>query len=883
MPFDQDDFEDEIRAHLEIAKAERVADGATFRDAHQQARKEFGNITLTTEAARRQWTPWWVDALHDRVSDVRYAIRSLTKTPAFALTVVGALALGIGVNAGVFTMLKAAAVSPIAGVSRSASLVTVFRETTSGRALNVSYPEFQYLRDHDTAFSGLMGSVLAKVGLGRGRDSRSLFAEFVSGNYFEVLGVRAARGRTLLPGDESAPGRQPVVVLSDGLWRRDFGADPAIVGTIITVNNQPLTVAGITDPAFHGTSVVYDVELYVPITMAPALGFTFNSRESTPSTILADRQAGVFMPQGFLRPGTTLARATAQTEALGAVLARERPISESPARMRTVAFWKTPGGAPAVLLPTLGLLSAMGLLVLTIACANIAGLVLVRGLSRRGEIAVRLAIGGARTRIVRLLVVENVVVALPAAALGLLLAAYGIPLVIAWVERLAAPQRIFLNMQVDGLVMTFAVLVACGSAIVFGFVPALQSSRVDLAAVMNEVSPRGATPGRLRAALVVAQVAVSLLLLVGSGLVARSLDAARHANPGFEMKHLATVSVDVKQNGYDEARGRLFYRRLLDTVRADPGTSSATVAAYAPLAFVDQPSRHIAIEGYEPKRDQDLAFLWNMVGPDYFRTLRIDLAVGRDFADRDDETAARVAIVNRTLAERFWGAAANAIGRRVRLDGEDWRTVVGVAADVKYIRINEAPRPYVYVPFLQAYRPAMMLQTRGPAPSDVLVERARAHITALDGELPILSARPDEDRMDGALMLFTLSARMLSVFGVTGMALAALGTYGLVAYTVKQSTHEIGIRMALGASRSNVVRAFVGRGLRLGGLGAAIGLVAALALTRLLATALFGVSATDARSFGTALAIVLGGVMVATVVPAWRAARTNPLSALRHQ
>jgi len=431
--------------------------------------------------------------------------------------------------------------------------------------------------------------------------------------------------------------------------------------------------------------------------------------------------------------------------------------------------------------------------------------------------------------------------------------------------------------------MTFAVLVACGSAIVFGFVPALQSSRVDLAAVMNEVSPRGATRGRLRAALVVAQVAVSLLLLVGSGLVARSLDAARHANPGFEMKHLATVSVDVKQNGYDEARGRLFYRRLLDTVRADPGTSSATVAAYAPLAFVDQPSRHIAIEGDEPKRDQDLAFLWNMVGPDYFRTLRIDLAVGRDFADRDDETAARVAIVNRTLAERFWGAAANAIGRRVRLDGEDWRTVVGVAADVKYIRINEAPRPYVYVPFLQAYRPAMMLQTRGPAPSDVLVERARAHITALDGELPILSARPDEDRMDGALMLFTLSARMLSVFGVTGMALAALGTYGLVAYTVKQSTHEIGIRMALGASRSTVVRAFVGRGLRLGGLGAAIGLVAALALTRLLATALFGVSATDARSFGTALAIVLGGVMVATVVPAWRAARTNPLSALRHQ
>jgi predicted permease len=398
-----------------------------------------------------------------------------------------------------------------------------------------------------------------------------------------------------------------------------------------------------------------------------------------------------------------------------------------------------------------------------------------------------------------------------------------------------------------------------------------------------DASPRGAARGRLRTGLVIAQVAVSVLLLVGAGLTTRSVEAARRAYPGFDASHVTAITLDLKQNAYDELRGRVFYRHLLDSARADAGIESATLAAFTPMAFLDSPSRRVAIAGYEPRRGEDLSFMSNTVDSDYFRTLRIPLLAGREFEDRDDDKAARVAIVNQTLAQRFWGGAANAVGKRVRIADGDWRTVVGVAADVKYSRINETPRPYLYVPLLQSYRSNMILQTRGAAPVGVLLDQARARIAALDPDLPILHARSMADSTRGAFMLFDLTASMLFVFGAAGMALAAIGTYGLVSYTVKQSTHEIGIRMALGASGLSVVRRFVERGLRLGVIGATIGIVAALGVTRLLSGALFGVSATDPISFAQALALVLGVVVVATIVPAWRASRTDPLSALRHQ
>jgi predicted permease len=884
LDLDEQDFQDEIRVHLAMAERDRLAEGADRQTARQASLKEFGNLTLATEAARQVWTPWWLEAARNVLSDVRYGLRALARNPAFSVTVVGVLTLGIGLNALVFTMLKGMALTPLSGVEHSARLAVIYGETTPGHEERISYPDYQQLRDHDAAFSQVMGSSVIVAGLGRGWGSRPIWGELVTGNYFQVLGVHAERGRTILPSDEVAPSGHPVAVLSDALWRSDFGADPGIVGKPIEVNHYALTVVGVADPSFHGTIVGYEVEVFIPIMMTAEVGVTDGLPGPTTSArILSDPSAQVLFPQGFLRPGTTVPNAAAATAGLWATLVQGRSPEATAERLRVVSFAQSPTGGQTYLLPSLMVLSAMGLLVLAIACANIAGLVVVRGLSRQGEIALRLALGASRRRIVRLLVVENLVLAVPSAILGVFVAARGVQMFVDYGETLAAPQRLFFNMNVDGLVVAFAVLVGCGCAWVFGFVPALRGSRIDLVTVMNDASPRNSARGRLRAGLVVAQVAVSLLLLVGAALVTRSLEAARTANPGFDTAQVASVSIDLRENGYDEARGRQFYRRLLDLARAEPGVDSATLAALSPMGLVDTRVERVAIEGYAPQRDEALAFMYNTVGPAYFRTLRIGLPAGREFEDRDDLTGGPVAIVNATLAERFWGSAGRALGHRLRLGTGPWRTIVGVAADVKYSRINEAPRPYVYVPGLQSYLSLMILHTRGPGSVDRLVDRARAAVVAIDPDLPILYARPLAQQIQGALFLFNLTAAMLFVFGVAGLALAALGTYGLVSYAVRQSTREIGIRLALGASRRAVVMSFAARGLRLGGLGTAIGLAAALGAGQLMRRALFGVTPTDPIAFGRALLVILVGVVLATVVPAWRAARTDPIEALRHQ
>jgi predicted permease len=883
-----DDFQDELRAHFAIAKADKMADGADPDSAHYASLREFGNVTLVTEDARKVWTPAWVEAVRDFLSDVRYAVRTLRKDAGFSLTVAAVLTVGIGVNAAVFTMLKGMALTPLPGVEGASRLVNVFATTSAGRTIRLSYPEYQHLRDHDRAFSGLFGSVSASVGLGRGRSSRSIYAELVTGNYFQTLGVGAALGRTLLPSDEIAPGAHPVIVLSDGLWRREFGADPAIVGQTVEINDRPLTVVGVSAGNFHGSILPFDVDAFIPVMMAADLGFSFGSQQTSAAGIFADRHTSMFIPRGFLAPGVSAAAAAAETEALWPAMARQRPLNDPARQLKIVPFWKMPGSAQQTLLPILMVLAATGLLVLLIACANIAGLLLVRGVSRRGEIAVRLALGASRSRVIRLLTIESLVAALPGTVLGVVAAERGTVWLIAYINTIAT-QQINFNASVDGMVIAFAAILACVCALVFGLTPAITSSRINLVEVLSEASRR-TVRGRVRGGLVVAQVAVSLLLLIGAGLTARSFDAALQANPGFEPAHLSAVVIDVKQNGYDAARGRTFYQRLLETARADAGIDSATLAAHIPMNFDDTPASRVSIDGYEPQPGEDLAFLTNTIASDYFRTLRITMLAGRAFEERDDEKSALVAIVNNTLAERFFArrqgggdGAANAIGRRVRIADGDWRTVVGVVADVKYLRINEAPRPYVYLPFLQNYRPAMVVHTRGAAPGEVLTEQARAAVAAIDPNLPILVASPMTDRIKGSLFLQDFAAIMLFVFGAGGMALAALGIYGLVSYAVKQSTREIGIRMAIGATSGSVLRLFIGRGMRLGAIGAAIGTVSALAATRMFATLLYGVSATDPISFGRGLAMVAGAILIATLVPAWRAARTNPLAALRRE
>jgi predicted permease len=884
VSLDEDDFSDEIAAHLAIATSDRIAAGLDPAAAREASIREFGNLALTTETARGVWTPRWLSVLQDLAADVRQARRGLARHPAFSLTVVGVLSLGIALNATVFSMLKSMALTPLAGVARSSALTAVYAETDAGRSLRLSYREYRQLRDRHTAFSSLLGYRLANVTVGRGRSARQLSAELVSGNYFQALGVAAQAGRTLLPSDEVAPGRHPIVVVSDGYWRGELNADPDAVGRTIVVNNNALTVVGVAEPGFHGTIVSYDVELFIPVMTAPQLGITFGTPPGTPpSDVLAHPAADVLYALGHLRPGRTRASAAAETDALWRDLAAQRPAGDSVVGLRVVPFWRLPGTAQSVMLPMLAVLTAMGLLVLLIACANIAGLVIVRAISRRGEIAMRLALGAGRARIVRLLLVENLLLAVPGAVLGVLLSGQALAWLVGQAEVMAVPQRLFLNVQTDALVVAFSVAAACGSALTFGFLPALRSSRLDFMATLHDESPRGSSRSRVRATLVVAQVAVSLLLLVGAGLVSRSLDAARLADPGFDARQVSTVTLDVKANAYTEARGRAFYRDLLASLRAAPGIESATMAQYTPMAFLETRRSPVVVDDGHPSETQDLSLLTNTTGPDYFHALRIPLRAGREFTDEDGPQSAPVAVVNVTLAERFWGSAANAIGKRLRVADGEWRTVVGVAADVKYLTINEGPRPYVYLPFLQDYRTSMIVHVRGEAPLSHLVDVTRDAVADLDADLPVLAVSSLERETRGSLIIFQLMALMLFVFGAAGLLLAGLGTYGLVAYTVRQSTHEIGIRLALGASRASVVRAVVGRGLRLSAIGVVLGTAAALGASRLLSGFLYGITATDAVSFAQALAIVGAGVALATALPASRAARMNPLVALRRQ
>jgi predicted permease len=400
----------------------------------------------------------------------------------------------------------------------------------------------------------------------------------------------------------------------------------------------------------------------------------------------------------------------------------------------------------------------------------------------------------------------------------------------------------------------------------------------------DDLSPRGGSRGRVRAMLVVAQVAVSLLLLVGVGLVMRSVSAARNADGGFDQRQVAVLYLDVTPSGYDEAQGRVFYERLLDAVRAQPGVESASLAASLPMSLVDGPSQKISVESYVPKEGEDTIFLVNRIADDYFETMRIPLLAGRDFDDRDGPDGQKVVIVNETMAERFWGGVQQAVGRRLRLGDGDWKMVVGVARDIKYARLTEGPRPHVYEPFDQRYEPERVLHVRARGLDErALIDLARAQVGSVDSTVPILLSTMLRDQTKLALNIFEMAGGMLSVFGAIAMALAALGTYGLIAYAAKQSTHEIGIRMAVGASRGHVARRFLQRGLRLGTIGALLGLLAAGALTRLLAGLLYGVSAFDTTSFTAALAAVLLAVLAASSIPAWRASRTDPIAALRHR
>jgi predicted permease len=799
----------------------------------------------------------------------------LAKSPGFTAVAVLTLALGIGGNATVFSWIRAALLNPLPGVVDPDRIVAAETVMPDGEYHTSSYPDYRDYRDRTYAFSGLIGCELVAVEMSLRNDAPAerVWGLLTTENYFDVLGVNAAIGRTFHAQPNQGLNSDPYIVLSEGLWARRFGSDPNVVGRTIHLNSHPFTVMGVAPRDFHGTIVGVSAEYWVPMMMQPQI---------LPGENLEERWPTFVHILGRLKPGVTISQAQAEMSTLAADFQKEFPQAEKGVGIYVAPVWKAHYGVQDFLRSVLGLLMIVAVFVLLIACVNVANLLLARATAREREIAIRGALGAGRGRLIRQLLAESLVLAAMGGAGGVLLAAWGAKLLTAFLPPLHLP--IGLPVGLDNSVLAFTLILSMVTGIVFGLAPAWRGSKIDLNQSLKEGGrSAGASAGshRLRDLLVVSEIVLATVLLVGAGLLVRSLHNAEEKGPGFNPDHVTLAAFDLRSNGYKGEESARYFDRLLERVRAIPGVESASHEQFAPLWFTGRSYSHVEIEGYTPGPREDMGIDLNIVGPDYFRTMQIPMIGGRDYSEQDRADAPPVVIVNQTMARRFW-PGRDATGHRLRIQGE-WRTVAGVARDIKYHRMNEEPQSFLYLPSLQAGRTDTNLLVRSAMPTSAVVSAVRAAAQSLDSKVQPLETDDMNGLLHAALFADRTATTVASVLGILGMLLAALGIYGVLSYSVSQRIREIGIRMALGAQRGDVLQLVVGQGLRLAVFGAAAGAVAGLGVTRWMRSMLFDVSAADPVTFACVVAVVTAVAAVAAYIPARRALCIDPMVALRYE
>jgi macrolide transport system ATP-binding/permease protein len=810
------------------------------------------------------------------LQDVRFGFRILLKSPAFTLVAALSLALGIGANTAVFSIINDSLLKPLP-VEEPARLVSVFTADV-GRLGNHPTSHLNYVdyRDQNQVFSGLLAYTFAVLSLNRGETTEPVFGHVVSGNYFDVLGVKAALGRTFLPDEDKTPGTHPVVVLSQGLWRRSFGGDPNLVGKTITLNRHEFTVAGIVPEGFTGTDLGPGPDLWVPMMMHDQV---------QPGFDWYDTRRGLFLNLiGRLKPGVSVEQAQASLKIFSGQLASTYPRDNEGRSAKIVPLLQAridPDGSGQLLLAS-GAMMGVVALVLLIACANIANLLLARASARRKEIAMRLALGAGRARLIRQLLTESLVLSLVGGLVGFLVAF--------WTKGLlqsvgpfddgptAAPVST-MNIRVLG----FTLLISLLSGVIFGLAPALQASKPDLVLTLKgetSAPARRAFGFNLRKALVVVQVALSLVALISAGLFVRSLRNAQAVNPGFTTSNILLAGFDLGREGMARSQVVNFERQLVERASALPGVQSAAIASNRP--FGGGILRSVFLEGQAPNARGVLVQI-NHVGLRFFETLGIQLSKGRDFSEHDGENAPPVVIINETMARRFW-PNQEAIGKRFKFFGEEfYREVVGVARDARYNSLTEANTPFIYLPLLQNYADAGTLHVRTTSDPTKIAAGVRSVAKELAPNVPLLNVQTLADRIDQSLDGQRLQTRLLAFFGLLALLLSSIGIYGVISYSVAQRTREIGIRLALGARSRNVLLLVIGQGMMLVMVGVALGLIAAFAVTRLIGSLLFGVTAADPATFVVTSLLLIGVAALAGYLPARRATKVDPLVALRFE
>jgi putative ABC transport system permease protein len=809
--------------------------------------------------------------------DLRFGFRMLRRSPGFSVLAFLCLTLGIGSNTAVFSWIEGILFRPYPAVAHQERMVALTGTTRGTSDLNgLSTPDFLDFEKNCTLFESFIVDRIMGTTLSTGDRAERAVGAIVSANYFDALGVRPIMGRGFKPEEGAGRNAHPVTVISYGTWKNRYNGDPQIIGKTQYLNGVQHTIIGVAPEGFHGTFVGYSFQFWVLTSMQE----TFDSTGYK----LEDRGARWIEGHAFLKPGVSLAQAQAEISAVAKRLENDYPETNRGHGVQLFPLWKTPFNQAGAMVPTLGIALAVVLFVLLIACANVGNLFLVRSLLRRHEITVRMALSAGRGRLLRQLFTEGVILAVAAAAGGVLVA-YWLRnvLVLAFPPGLPG---IIINLpgHIDWRVLVVSAGICIVATLLFALAPGIQASKVDLAGALKAESG-GVVSGRrgswLRSALVLVQICLSFVLVAGSGLVIQSLQRVQNASPGFSTKGVVLSVVDLFSAGYNTDRARTFNDELLNRIRVLPGVESVALARVRPFSHRDYSSGPIAVDGYQPAPDEQPTADYNEVSEGYFITIGIPIVSGREFTRNDDENAPLVVIVNETMAAKYW-PGKDPVGQRLQVKGR-WMQVVGVAKNSNYRTKLETPQAFFYVPLRQNFsvQTGVIIRTQQSAAA-ILTPLAES-VHALDPNLAPLDTITMQEQVDRMTYTQRLSVALLGIFGAVALFLAVIGLYGVMSYVVSQSTRELGLRMALGADVADLLRLIMSRGVMLTAGGIGLGIVASFGVTRFLGDLLYKVNPHDPLAFGTALAVIMIGSLAACFFPAWRATRIDPFRALREQ